>query len=37
MNIITNSDVKKFLTLVKAGLKNGKQKKVVELHKCNSL
>lgn len=26
MNIITNADVKKFLTLLKAGMQNGKQK-----------
>lgn len=26
MNIITNADVKKFLTLVQAGIKTGKQK-----------
>lgn len=28
MNIITNSDVKKFLTLIKAGLKNGNKKEL---------
>jgi hypothetical protein len=28
MNIITNADVKKFLTLVQAGLKNGKKREL---------